>query len=235
MILFSALLLGLLSSWHCVGMCGPLAIAVNHAGGEKSWTGMLIYHSGRIIVYALMGILMGALGMATYMLEIQQYFSILLGIVVLILIFKQSWLNKITAKYQKSRFMSFIKVRLLNKRNFRTSRGKFIAGIANGFLPCGMVYVALAGAVAQPKVELSVAYMIIFGLGTFPALMVTNFIPLKWTAKPFYRKWAFAGMLVISCLLFYRALHTHNPSSDNHQEHEMKSGFSDIPLCSSLN
>lgn len=234
MIFFSAILLGLLSSWHCIGMCGPLAIAVNHAGGQGKWQGSLIYHSGRILVYACMGLIMGLIGITTVILEVQQYFSILLAVVVLILIFKQAWLNKLTAKYQQSRFMNFMKRRLLNKRNFRSPQGKFIAGIANGFLPCGMVYVALAGAVAQQRIEFSIAYMVLFGLGTFPALLLTNFIPLKWTAKPIFRKWAFAGMLIISCLLFYRALYSHTPSSDSHRERDKGSVFENIPLCSSL-
>lgn len=230
MILASALILGLLSSWHCIGMCGPLAMAVNHAGGRGHWYGAAIYHSGRILIYAGLGILMGMLGMATYMLKLQQYFSFLLGAVVIVLIFRQSWLNKLTATYQKSRFMQFIRKKVLNKGNFRTKRGKFISGMANGLLPCGMVYVALAGALAQPQIISSVTYMIMFGLGTLPALMATQFIPMGWARKPFFKKWAYAGMLVISCLFFYRALHTHQPA-EGHQHLEVSSPFDLVPVC----
>ncbi|MGK7389972.1 MAG: sulfite exporter TauE/SafE family protein [Candidatus Cyclobacteriaceae bacterium M2_1C_046] len=233
MILASALILGFLSSWHCIGMCGPLAMAVNHGGGRGPWYGAAIYHSGRILIYAGLGVLMGLLGMATYMLKLQQYFSFLLGAVVIILIFRQSWLNKLTAKYQKSRFMQFIRKNVLNKRNFRSKKGKFISGMANGLLPCGMVYVALAGALAQPAISSSVIYMLMFGLGTLPALMATQFIPLGWARKPFFKKWAYAGMLVISCLFFYRALHTHQHEAE-HQHQEISSPFAGVPVCGSL-
>ena len=231
MILFSAFILGFLSSWHCIGMCGPLTMAVNHSGGKTRFFGAAVYHSGRIFTYAVLGIVMGLIGMTAYMLKLQQYFSILLGIAVVILIFKQQWLNKLTAKYQKSRFMQFVRKKMFNKQNFQTNKGKLFTGMANGLLPCGMVYVALAGAMAQSQITSSVIYMLLFGIGTLPAMMSVHFLPVSWTRKPFFRKWAFAGMLAISCLFFYRGIASHASHMPDDQKVEQRDLVKDITIC----
>lgn len=228
MILISALLLGFLSSWHCIGMCGPLVMAIHSAGGGKF--GTFLYNGGRILMYMLLGAFMGTIGMGAYLLDLQQYFAILLGVIVLILIFKQSWLNAFTARYQRSGFMTFLRKHILNKNNFKKPQGKFISGLANGLLPCGLVYVALAGALSQPSIVDGMIYMGVFGLGTLPAMMLTQLVPMSWIRKPMLRKWAFAGMLVISCLFFYRAVHFQQHPEHN-IEHEGSSFMDGIPTC----
>ncbi len=179
-VLVSGFLLGFLGSMHCVGMCGPIMLALPFKS-KSSFRFILkrmLYHSGRIMVYAGFGLLVGVLGDKLNFSGIQHILTITSGILLLIFgllsILKVNLLAKITF---------FEKLYILVKK----SLGKyiigdsllsgFLLGVLNGFLPCGFVYVALAGAIAYSNTFYSPLFMIVFGLGTMPALILVSVLP----------------------------------------------------------
>ena len=85
-ILIAGFLLGTVSSFHCVGMCGPLALSlpVQHLSGLQKSLSLLFYHLGRISIYAGLGLLFGLAGRGLYLAGFQQWFSIGLGMLMLI-------------------------------------------------------------------------------------------------------------------------------------------------------
>lgn len=172
----AALSLGLISSFHCVGMCGPIAFAlpVQQFSTISKMFVTLSYHIGRIFTYAVMGGIFGLLGRQVYLAGIQRWFSIVLGVAVLLLL--------VQYHYQKSRiqpgWMNRFQIRLLNSMSRLLNKPKagnfFLLGMANGLLPCGMVYLAIAGALSTNQISNGIFFMAAFGAGTLPALLALN-------------------------------------------------------------
>jgi sulfite exporter TauE/SafE len=172
----TAIFLGLVSSFHCVGMCGPLALSLplSSQSAMARFGALMVYHAGRLSVYGTLGAIFGMLGRHIYLAGFQQVFSIVLGVVILVSAVLTGW------SMDHRRPVLFGRVlKPLNKLIFRLwqSKGRyryFILGMANGLLPCGMVYLAIAGALSFSHVWESVAFMIVFGAGTLPALLVVS-------------------------------------------------------------
>ncbi len=170
---YTAFLFGLVSSLHCVGMCGPIAmmLPVDRTNQAKKVTQILTYHLGRIFAYATIGFLFGLVGKGFFMAGIQQQLSIFIGIMMIsIVVFP----TRIVSKYNFSKpifkVISKIKTSLGSKFKTKSYQSLFTIGVLNGFLPCGMVYVALFGAIAMQSPILGSFYMILFGFGTIPLL-----------------------------------------------------------------
>ena len=171
--LFSALFFGLISSLHCVGMCGPIAmmLPVDRRNEAKKVLQILLYHLGRITAYASMGLVFGILGKSFYLAGMQQQLSIFVGIFMILIVIIP---EKIFMKYNFSkpifRLISKVKSALGNQFKKKTNSALFTIGLLNGFLPCGLVYVALFGALAMQGISLGVLYMVLYGLGTIPMM-----------------------------------------------------------------
>lgn len=184
-LIISGFALGTVSSFHCVGMCGPIALSlpVYYLPAHKKLLGILFYHFGRIFLYALLGLFFGFVGRQFYLAGLQQYFSITLGCIIL-LVLLQTTLGKkfIHLKFMdqfQEKLQNIIAIYILKKQLY----GMVILGMANGLLPCGMVYLAITGAMAAGNLVGGVIFMIFFGLGTFPAMFLLtyfgSFISLK--------------------------------------------------------
>lgn len=184
--LYTAFLFGLISSFHCVGMCGPIAmlLPVDRTNQAKKVTQILTYHIGRLTAYGSMGLLFGLLGKGFFMAGIQQKLSIVIGIVMIVVVLIP---ENIFAKYNFSkpiyRLISSLKQKLGSQFKRKTYKSLFTIGLFNGFLPCGMVYVALFGAIAMQSAEMGVFYMILFGLGTIPLMSIVVYINAFLTLK----------------------------------------------------
>jgi len=185
-ILLTALLLGLMGSFHCLGMCGPIAFILpvdrNHKAKMSFQT--LLYHLGRMTAYAIIGLVFGYLGKGISLVGFQQKVSLILGIVMVILAFipASKVLNlKPLAGWNK--FVYFVKNSLSNYLQKRSTLGFYVIGFFNGLLPCGLVYIALVGAMATGEPVMGALYMAIFGLGTAPmmtlAIYLGNFVSVK--------------------------------------------------------
>jgi hypothetical protein len=165
-----ALALGLVGSLHCAAMCGPLMLAlpVQPGGAGRFVVGRLIYQLGRIATYCLLGILAGLVGRTVFVAGFQRWLSISLGVAILLgfLISKQAAVSAPVV-----RMVGWLKSAMSAQLRQRGFRALALLGMLNGLLPCGLVYVALAGALAQGGLLDSVVYMALFGLGTVPTML----------------------------------------------------------------
>lgn len=171
--LFSAVLFGLISSLHCMGMCGPIAmmLPVDRSNEAKKVLQILLYHLGRITAYGSLGLVFGLLGKSFYLAGMQQQLSVLVGILMIFIVLIP---EKVFMKYNFSRpvfkVISKVKSALGNQFKKKSNSALFTIGLLNGFLPCGLVYVALFGALAMQGISLGVLYMVLYGLGTIPLM-----------------------------------------------------------------
>lgn len=183
--LYTAIIFGLISSFHCIGMCGPIAmmLPVDRNNETKRILQLFLYHLGRLTAYGSLGLLFGLLGKGFHLAGWQQQLSILVGIVMIVIAVVP---EKELAKYNFSkpiyRLISNVKSTLGQQFKSRSLKSFFTIGLLNGYLPCGMVYVALFGALAMPNVSVSVLYMVLFGIGTIPMMsavvLVSNFLSI---------------------------------------------------------
>jgi len=177
--LYSAFILGLISSLHCIGMCGPIAmmLPVDHQNEAKKVTQIITYHLGRLTAYASIGLIFGLLGRGFFLAGLQQKMSIFIGITMIITVLIP---EKVFSKYNFSKpvykIISKIKSSLGNQFTNKSYKSLFTIGLLNGFLPCGMVYVALFGAIAMQSASFGVLYMLLFGLGTMPLMTIVVYI-----------------------------------------------------------
>lgn len=174
-IIGSALVMGFAGSLHCVGMCGPLALSlpVSPSRNFSRITGGLIYNTGRVLTYALLGLLLGAIGDLIIVTEWQSKLSIALGIVILLYLFVPKRYFHLTSANVFSK--PFLLLRQQLGKLFQSSKisSLFFIGILNGLLPCGLVYLALSSSAISASTVHGGMFMLFFGLGTFPMMFAT--------------------------------------------------------------
>ena len=164
-------MLGLAGSLHCVGMCGPLALALPRPPGNLL-AGRILYNAGRTVTYAAMGAVFGLLGQTLLVAGWQQGLSIAAGVLILAYLLS-TWLGRGRWSMESTALRLVAPVqRALGRLLKHTSLGGlFTIGLLNGLLPCGLVYVALAGAAATGTALNGALFMAIFGLGTIPMML----------------------------------------------------------------
>ncbi len=209
--LWSALIFGLLGSFHCVGMCGPIAfmLPVDRKSPVKRAFQLMSYHAGRILTYSVLGLVFGIVGKSFNLFGIQQQLSIIIGVLMIVVILIPT---KIFNKYNFSRplYKAVGKVKssmgtALKKKDPGTF---FTIGYLNGLLPCGLVYMAIFGALASGGAWEGGLYMAVFGLGTIPlmttAIYLGNF--LKGKAKQRIVKMIPVFVVIVGVLFIVRGL-----------------------------
>jgi uncharacterized protein len=173
-IMLSALVLGLMGSFHCVGMCGPIVLALPLHGNniQQKIFGGLLYNTGRTITYAAMGAVFGLLGQGLRLVGFQQVVSVIMGTVMIIsVLFPALFRNQYDLHKSSFKLIGKLKKTLAEMFSVRSFQSLFFIGLLNGLLPCGLVYIALAGALAAGNVVMGIWYMVLFGLGTIPMLL----------------------------------------------------------------
>jgi sulfite exporter TauE/SafE len=161
--LLSALILGLLGSLHCVGMCGPIAfmLPVDRSNSFKKVSQIGIYHIGRLLSYSIIGLVFGLVGKSLYIFGIQQQLSIAIGVLMIVVILLP---HKTIGKYNLSKplykLISKVKTGLGKALKKKTADTFLTIGFLNGFLPCGLVYMAVFGAIASGSLLEGSLYMI---------------------------------------------------------------------------
>ena len=208
-----ALSIGLLGSLHCVGMCGPIALMVPGQGGGF-WAPTLLYHAGKTMAYGLVGIFIGLVGQGIAFAGMQSWMSVLmgvsiLGVVLLSVPVEQRVLQIPTLK----RFYSRIQMYLSDVLRKDPARAGFSIGFLNGFIPCGLVYLAVAGAIAMGTWWQGGLFMIFFGLGTMPALLATAFFSKKIPTglRQRINRWMPVFLILIALIFIWRGLQVHFP------------------------
>ncbi|MFT4154093.1 sulfite exporter TauE/SafE family protein [Parafilimonas sp.] len=176
-LIISAFALGLFSSFHCVGMCGAIAFSlpVNHLPQAKKIAGIALYNLGRITTYSIIGFLFGLIGRQLYIAGLQQWFSIIGGVIIILAVLQYVFRKPLL------HLPGFNKIQLLIQNLIgRFLRAQniselFLLGMANGLLPCGLVYFAVMGAVTTGSALNAVLFMALFGLGTLPAMFLFGY------------------------------------------------------------
>lgn len=176
---FSAFLLGFLGSLHCAGMCGPLVLAlpIGTGGWGRTITGRVLQNTGRVVTYTIMGAIAGAVGRTVALSGLQQYVSIGAGLLMIVAYALPSMaapvLRRLSFLEAAGGFVQRRFATLLQHRTFSTMFG---LGLVHGLLPCGLVYAALAGSVVSGSPVAGAIFAAVFGLGTFPMMLVMSLI-----------------------------------------------------------
>ena len=209
--LWSAFLIGLFGSFHCIGMCGPIALALPIQNNNRLnlIVGRLLYNIGRAITYAAIGLVFGLVGQSLSLAGLQQSVSIIAGVLILLMVLLPSKISqKIYLLKPAYGFSNFLKRKfgtLLRKKSVAST---FLIGLLNGFLPCGLVYIAVAGAIATGSFLDGAAYMFVFGIGTLPIMLTVslagNFIGLN--VRKRINKLIPAFMIVLAFLFILRGM-----------------------------
>jgi len=189
--LWAGFVFGLLGSFHCVGMCGAIALALPGAGGATTARyvgGRLLYQLGRVTTYATLGAGAGLLGQALRLAGVQQSLSVASGALILLLVaVPERYTSQLAAALGLSRPLAWVKNTLGRLFQNPSSMALYTTGLLNGLLPCGLVYLALAGALSAPGVAGAAAYMACFGLGTLPLMLglslTGQLVPLRWRTR----------------------------------------------------
>jgi sulfite exporter TauE/SafE len=148
-------------------------LPVDRQDNLKKYMQILVYHLGRLLAYSILGLLFGLLGKGLYVFGMQQNLSIVIGLVmILVVLVPASLAGKYSLSKQGYRIISKIKNRLGQELKKKSPDTFLTIGFLNGFLPCGLVYMALFGAIAMGNPWHGSLYMLLFGLGTVP-LMTT--------------------------------------------------------------
>lgn len=209
--LYTALIFGLISSFHCIGMCGPIALAlpVGRFNTPQKVIRIMLYHLGRLTSYAMLGLFFGLLGKGLYLAGMQQRLSIAVGVLMILFVLIP---EKKLAQYNFSKpvfgLISKVKSNMGTQFKRKTPDALFTIGLLNGFLPCGMVYAALFGAVAMQNETLGVLYMILFGIGTIPMMSVVVYISgfLTIPVRNKIQKIIPVVVILLGCLFIMRGL-----------------------------
>jgi uncharacterized protein len=209
--LISAFVLGILGSFHCVGMCGPIAfmLPVDRTNAYKKLLQITIYHIGRLLAYSTIGLVFGLVGKSLYLFGFQQQLSISVGVLmILVVLIPQQTFNKYNFSKPIYKVISKVKFALGSALKKKTPDTFLTIGFLNGFLPCGLVYMALFAAIVGGSALKGCLYMAVFGLGTIPlmttAIYLTNF--LKGTIRQKIQKAIPVFVVVIGVLFILRGL-----------------------------
>lgn len=185
-IVIAAISFGLISGFHCVGMCAPIALSlgISNKNRFKFYWQNFLYQSGRIVTYTILGALVGIVGQGFDIAGYQRYLSIIAGILLILMVLMPGKAVEMNTQFSQLKFMNrwISKVKNALGKFIRkpSNFSRFLTGIINGFLPCGVVYMALTSALAAGGIWQSSLFMTLFGLGTFPMMflvvVIGNFI-----------------------------------------------------------
>ncbi len=207
---YTALIMGLAGSLHCAGMCSPLAMAI--ANSNPFVLAKLVYNTGRVLTYALMGAGVAAVGSLVQFAPYQQIVSIALGSVFVLL--GIGGISSIRIPYLTagiSRFTSWLKKLFSRVLQHKSIPATMLMGMLNGLLPCGLTYLALTACLISPTATDGFWFMVFFGLGTWPVM-----IGMTWVMNiSFVKRLLNLGrlsriaLIFVGCLLFVRVWMTH--------------------------
>jgi uncharacterized protein len=209
--LLTGLAFGFLGSLHCVGMCGPLVLAM--PAGPGRWgrfiTGRLMYNAGRVATYTMLGMIVGYLGEKILFPAMQQRISIVAGVIILAgVVLPRIAGNHHLLPAGMERIFSRLKI-AMGKMLQATGVGSLVVlGLLNGLLPCGFVYLGIAGAIATGSTGGGMMFMAGFGFGTIPAMLSVALFPriMSLNARRIFGRVLPALTLLVGILLIARGL-----------------------------
>ncbi|WOD42419.1 sulfite exporter TauE/SafE family protein [Hwangdonia lutea] len=209
--LWSALILGLLGSFHCIGMCGPIAfmLPVDRSNSTKKVIQISVYHFGRLLAYSLIGLVFGLVGKSLYIFGLQQQLSIVIGVLMIVVVLiPVQYFNKYNFSKPIYQLISKVKTALGKALKKKTTDTFLTIGFLNGFLPCGLVYMAVFASITTAHAFQGSLYMMLFGLGTIPLMTSAIYLGkfLNTTIKQRIQKAIPVFVVVIGLLFIVRGL-----------------------------
>lgn len=209
--LWSALIFGLLGSFHCVGMCGPIAfmLPVDRSNSFRKVSQIFIYHFGRLLAYSLIGLFFGLVGKSLYIFGIQQQLSIAIGaLMILVVLIPTQTFNKYNFSKPIYKLISKVKSSLGKALKKKTPDTFLTIGFLNGFLPCGLVYMAVFASMTMQNAFQGSLYMALFGLGTIPLMTTAIYLGkfLNTSIKQRIQKAVPVFVVIIGVLFILRGL-----------------------------
>ncbi len=210
-VFLAAITMGIVGSFHCIGMCGPIAFALplNNDSSLAKFFGSLLYNIGRITTYSSIGFLFGLAGKGLSIVGFQQGLSVLLGASILIIMLLAKWRTvKLNVPAIFLTFGAGVRNavgKLFLKKNFAAL---YLIGLLNGLLPCGLIYMAVAGAVATADPVKSALFMAAFGAGTLPVMWAVSFFGnfINMEARKTIRNLYPYIMVLMACMLILRGM-----------------------------
>ncbi len=202
----SAILLGLGGSIHCMGMCGPLAMAIPFSASARhnNRSPILLYYTAKATGYGIMGGFVGLIGKGFQIMNWQQALSLIAGIFII------AWaiIPRIPLKKGKFLFARQFGHLLQKLQHDPKQHHYFLLGLLNSFLPCGLVYTALAVATTTSNVVPGFIFMFLFGIGTTPALVFIILVKSRLTlgVRKHLRHISFVLTLGMGILLVLRGM-----------------------------
>ncbi|MEY4456342.1 MAG: hypothetical protein RLY15_606 [Bacteroidota bacterium] len=182
-------LMGFIGSVHCIGMCGPLTMALPFSQQKSifKYISMALYHFGKILSYAILGLIVGLFGKQIFVIDSQQSLSIIIGMMMLVYVV-WVYLVKMNAQLNPLQFIQAPILKALTALFKNKKLYVFIfLGFLNGLLPCGMVYLALGSAMSTGQPFHAALFMAFFGMGTMPALLMValggQMLGFEWRRK----------------------------------------------------
>lgn len=232
-IFFSLFTLGLVSSAHCIGMCGgimgALTMAIPADAKVQRWIMLVVYNLGRITSYTVMGLLAGffaeqfaALGGGVILRVVAGALLIAMGL------YLADWWRGLTRLETLGRYL-WVYIQPFGKHLMPVNsipKALFL-GALWGWLPCGLVYAALATATTQPAPVLAATAMLAFGLGTLPSVLVAGIATQKLAYVLQQRKIRIGLALIIIVFglwtiwgsLGHTGHHDHSPHDHSSMDH----------------
>lgn len=177
--ILTGFMIGLLGSFHCVGMCGPIALALPvHSNSQIIiLISRVLYNLGRVVTYTILGALFGLFGHRLVLIGLQESISIIIGILIIVSVLAPSKIKRIITESKPYKYINdLVKESFSRLASSKSSKSFFWFGIINGLLPCGFVYVAIAGAVSTGGILEGSLFMMMFGFGTFPIMLGTSLL-----------------------------------------------------------
>jgi sulfite exporter TauE/SafE len=221
----AALTTGLVGSLHCVGMCGPLAMAlpIGRLPHSQRWLAIGLYHIARITAYSGLGLFVGTIGQGLLLAGLQRPVSIGAGIFLLLwMVLKRGKLSGLSTTNRASRWITQPMARFLQSPALSAFAG---LGFLNGLLPCGFIYVALTGAIATGQAATGAMYMGLFGLGTVPALLTVRSLPNLFPTALRQKFALFTPLFTIAVALFLLIRGVYMPTTTTDKTGQK------IPVC----
>lgn len=213
---WSALILGLISNLHCFAMCGPIAmsIPINRKSEATILVSSIVYHTGRILTYTALGLLVGFIGFGIHMVGTLQNLSIIAGVGIIIYAWRYKLLGENADKVFKTTLPYNINSKLMGIVAKSNSPLKpFLLGMLNGLLPCGMVYTALITSLLTGNAIEGSFSMFLFGLGTYPTMIILMYLTQR-TATRFKSKinrFLPIILTIVGLLIVFRGLNLNIP------------------------
>jgi sulfite exporter TauE/SafE len=223
----AAFILGLTGSFHCAGMCSPLAMAVVNVN-SRAFANRLLYNTGRLFTYVVLGAIVSSAGFLLPIWEYQNLLSIIIGIILLLAGFGIMKTHIPILTKSVARFSQHIKKLFgffIQKKNVGSI---LILGALNGMLPCGLLLIALSYCITLQSAGEGILFMLAFGVSTLPVMLgFTSILPVIMKKFDFNISYITRGLLILSgVVLIARVFLVHL-----HHESSIERGIIDIVLC----